>query len=160
MRSTERPVVAVRSAGDRAGLQSTTGSVPIDQTYVAWAIAVAPQLRGWSTYTDTMQQQAVITASALFSQALALEPPADTPVYVWIGPGVFTMGSTDAQCENAGFGACPKNELPRTRGCAGRLLDAADGGDKRTVRPLRQAEVCKFAANRVLATCPARPGCR
>ncbi len=127
--------------------KALTGSVPIDQTYVAWAIAVAPQLRGWSTYTATMQQQAVITASALFSQALALEPPADTPVYVWIGPGVFTMGSTDAQCENAGFGACPKNELPEHAvALDGYWMQRTAVTNEQYARCVK-AEVCKVPAN-------------
>ena len=44
---------------------------------------------------EGVQQQAYITATALFSQALALNPPSDTPVYVWIEPGEFVMGQSD-----------------------------------------------------------------
>ena len=44
---------------------------------------------------DAIRQQAVVSATALFSQALALDPPADTPVYVWIPAGEFLMGSSD-----------------------------------------------------------------
>ena len=36
-----------------------------------------------------IRQQAVISASTLFSQALALNPPPDILVYVWIEPGEF-----------------------------------------------------------------------
>ena len=39
--------------------------------------------------SDQIREQAVISASALFSQALALNPPSDTLVYVWIEPGDF-----------------------------------------------------------------------
>ena len=48
-----------------------------------------------STSTE-VKQQALISATGLFSQALALQPPSDTPVYVWIAPGEFLMGSSDA----------------------------------------------------------------
>ena len=43
----------------------------------------------------------MISATALYSQALALAPPSDTPVYVWIAPGGFEMGSTDEQVDDA-----------------------------------------------------------
>ncbi len=78
-----------------------TTSVSISQTYLAWAQDAAPQIVGWSSYTSPVQQQAVISATALYSQALALNPPSDTPVYVWIAPGTFDMGSTDEQVEDA-----------------------------------------------------------
>ena len=58
----------------QAGEPMTT-SVVISQTYLAWAQAVAPQIVGWSSYTSTVQQEAVISATALYSQALALHPP-------------------------------------------------------------------------------------
>lgn len=50
-------------------------------------------------------------ASEKFRQALALNPPSDTPVYVWIEPGEFLMGSTDEQIAEAvrlcpGQGTC------------------------------------------------------
>ena len=86
----------------QAGEPMTT-SVAISQTYLAWAQDAAPQIVGWSSYTSTVQQQAVISATALYSQALALNPPSDTPVYVWIAPGAFDMGSTDEQCATAGY---------------------------------------------------------
>ena len=35
------------------------------------------------------------------------------PVYVWIAPGSFDMGSTDEQCEKVGIGECPSDEQPR-----------------------------------------------
>jgi formylglycine-generating enzyme required for sulfatase activity len=34
-------------------------------------------------------------ADAKFKAAFALNPPSDTPIYVWIAAGPFTMGSTD-----------------------------------------------------------------
>jgi formylglycine-generating enzyme required for sulfatase activity len=45
--------------------------------------------------SDDIRQTAYVSATALFSQALALQPPVDVPVYVWIEPGEFLMGSTD-----------------------------------------------------------------
>ena len=89
-----------------------TASVAIEQKYLAWAQDVAPQIVGWSSYTSTVQQDAVISATALYSQALALNPPPDTPVYVWIAPGAFDMGSTDEQSATAGIGECPSDEQP------------------------------------------------
>ena len=97
--------------GSSAG--ATNGSAAIWLEYLAWARETAPEIRGWAAYTDTVRQQAVLTASALFSQALALGPPANTAVYVWIGAGTFDMGSTAAECEAPGFGECPANEQPR-----------------------------------------------
>jgi formylglycine-generating enzyme required for sulfatase activity len=50
--------------------------------------------------TEQSQQviiPATISATALFLQALALNPPSDTPLYVWIPSGAFIMGSTEAQ---------------------------------------------------------------
>lgn len=88
-----------------------TTSVVISQPYLVWAQAAAPQIVGWSSYKST-EQQAVISATALYSQALALHPPSDTPVYVWIAPGSFEMGSTVEQCEKAGIGDCPPDEQP------------------------------------------------
>jgi formylglycine-generating enzyme required for sulfatase activity len=70
-------------------------SVTIQPEFLAWATETARQLSGWSSVTSTVHQQAIISATALFSQALALNPPSDTPVYVWIPPGQFTMGSDD-----------------------------------------------------------------
>ncbi len=99
------------------GADGTGTGAAIGLEYLAWAREAAPQLRGWETYTDTssgtIRQQAVITASALFSQALALGPPANTAVYVWIAPGTFAMGSTAGECVAPGFGDCPTNEQPR-----------------------------------------------
>jgi formylglycine-generating enzyme required for sulfatase activity len=89
-----------------------TTSVLISQTYLAWAHDAAPQIVGWSSYTSTVQQHAVISATALFSQALTLNPPSDTPVYIWIAPGAFAIGSTAEQCEKAGVGECPSDEQP------------------------------------------------
>ena len=54
---------------------------------------------GWSSELPLQRQQAIISATALFSQALALNPPSDTPVYVWIEPGEFLMGSTTSRCQ-------------------------------------------------------------
>jgi formylglycine-generating enzyme required for sulfatase activity len=36
-------------------------------------------------------------ASTNFQKALALEPPPDTPVYVWVPPGEFIMGPSDQE---------------------------------------------------------------
>lgn len=84
----------------------------IEPSYLVWAQNTAPQLRGWSSYTTTIQQQAVISATALFSQALALNPPPDTPLYVWISPGMFEMGSTGNECDKIGLAECPADEQP------------------------------------------------
>ena len=92
---TSRKSAKCRVTGQAA--EPMTTSVAIEQTYLAWAQDAAPQIVGWSSYTSTVQQQAVISATALYSQALALNPPSDTPVYVWIAPGAFDMGSTDEQ---------------------------------------------------------------
>ncbi len=86
--------------------------VPIPRSYLTWAEAAAPQLTGWSQDLVPVQRQAIISATALFSQALALQPPADTPLYIWIPPGNFTMGSTSDQCRQAGLGECYREELP------------------------------------------------
>ncbi|MFN8468677.1 MAG: SUMF1/EgtB/PvdO family nonheme iron enzyme [Caldilineaceae bacterium] len=72
-----------------------TVSVTIQPGYLAWAFATAPQLAGWSSDIPLARQQAIISATALFSQALALNPPADTLVYEWVAPGLFTMGAPD-----------------------------------------------------------------
>ena len=80
---------------------SALPSVTIQPDYLAWATAAAPQIAGWSLDAPVIRQQAIISATALFSQALALNPPSDTPVYVWIAPGEFMMGSTDEQVEYA-----------------------------------------------------------
>jgi formylglycine-generating enzyme required for sulfatase activity len=94
-------------------LTLATGVI-IQPDYLAWAEATAPRTAGWSLDAPLVQQRAVISATALFSQALALNPPSDTPVYVWIPPGEFAMGSTDEQmeyavklCRDAGFECSP-----------------------------------------------------
>lgn len=38
-------------------------------------------------------------AAEKFREALALEPPPDTPVYVWVPPGDFLMGSNDTNTD-------------------------------------------------------------
>ena len=81
--------------------------VPIARSYLTWAEAAAPQLTGWSQDLVPVQRQAIISATALFSQALALQPPADTPLYIWIPPGNFTMGSTSDQCRQTGRAVLP-----------------------------------------------------
>ena len=91
----------------------TPARVPIAETYLEWARNVAPELVGWSSYRTQVQQQAVISATALYSQALAMNPPADTPIYVWMPPDTFEMGSTNQQCEMAGLGLCARDETPR-----------------------------------------------
>jgi hypothetical protein len=47
------------------------GAAAIGLDYLSWARETAPESRNWGAYTGTLRQQAVITASALFSQALA-----------------------------------------------------------------------------------------
>jgi len=80
---------------------SNSSSVSIQPLYLEWAGTVAPKIAGWSPDLPLQRQQAIISATALFSQALALNPPSDTPVYVWIEPGEFVMGSTDEQVAQA-----------------------------------------------------------
>ena len=92
--------------------QPMTTRAVISQTYLAWAQVAAPQIVRWSSYTSTVQQQAVMSATALFSPAMAFNPPPDTPVYVWIAPGTFEMGSTDEQCKAVGLDKCPSEEQP------------------------------------------------
>lgn len=89
--------------------------VQIGTDYLTWANETVQQLTGWSPDLPTMQLQATISATALFSQALALQPPADTPIYIWIAPGEFEMGSTDTQCQLAGIDKCYPEEQPSHR---------------------------------------------
>ncbi len=91
--------VRSRGAEDDA---AAPGVIAIEERYLTWAEATAPQLVGWSKDIAPLQRQAVISATALFSQALALQPPPETAIYVWIEPGTFKMGSTDPQCELRG----------------------------------------------------------
>ncbi len=62
---------------------------PVPQPVSPLIIKPTPEL-------SPLQQRAVISATALFSQALALNPPSDTPVYAWIDAGPFRMGSDDS----------------------------------------------------------------
>ena len=55
-----------------------------------------------STYS-VLRQQAIIAATAQFSAALALQPPLDTLVYVYVPPGEFTMGSSLTDLMRAGI---------------------------------------------------------
>jgi len=93
-----------------------TPRIAIQTDYLMWAKTTAPQLVGWSPELPQIRQQAIISATALFSQALALNPPPDTPVYVWIEGGAFLMGTTEEQCDQAGLMPdCPSDEQPATR---------------------------------------------
>ena len=54
-------------------------------------------------------------AEKKLKEALALDPPSDTPVYVWIEPGVFRMGSTELETSSA-ISLCV-NEGQRQKDC-------------------------------------------
>ncbi len=76
--------------------------------------------------SSPLMQQAVISATELFSKALALNPPSDTPVYVWIPEGEFTHG-----IERRRIGRVVNDEeKPQHTVSARRLLDSAHGGDQ------------------------------
>jgi formylglycine-generating enzyme required for sulfatase activity len=123
------------------------GAAAIGLDYLSWARETAPEMRGWGAYTETLRQQAVITASALFSQALALTPPANTAVYVWIAPGTFEMGSDAEDCIAPGFGECPQNEQPQhTVALDGYWLQRTAVTNEQYGRCV-QAGVCKPPAN-------------
>ena len=135
-------VLVTGARGDGGG-----SSAAIGPEYLAWAREMAPEIRGWAAYTDTVRQQAVITASALFSQALALGPPANTAVYVWIAPGTFAMGSKAEDCVAAGFGVCPVNEQPQhTVALDGYWMGRTAVTNEQYARCV-QAGVCKPPAN-------------
>ncbi len=69
--------------------------VAIEPAYLQWAVTSAPSLVSWVPDLPMPRREAIISATAIFSQALALAPPSDTPIYVWIEPGMFLMGSSD-----------------------------------------------------------------
>ena len=112
------------------------GVIAIEERYLAWAEATAPQPVGWPKDIAPLQRQAVISATALFSQALALQPPPDTTIYIWIVPGTFKMGSTDPQCELAGLDDCYDEEQPPHDVELGGYWLRARRGEQRAVQAL------------------------
>src|SRR5690606_37336306 len=84
------------SGGTDTQSPGTALEIIIEPVYLEWATTTAPTLAGWTADLPLQRQQAIISATALYSQALALNPPSDTPVYVWIEPGSVLMGSSDA----------------------------------------------------------------
>ena len=89
-------------------------------------------------------------AEAKFKAALELEPPPDTPVYVYVPAGSFTMGAgAEDEREISRSHSRSNFHLRETAASShpGRLLDPAHRSDQRPVLALRGSQSCEPPAD-------------
>lgn len=85
----------LRATGAHSQTERIPVAIAIKPEFLAWAATTVSHTVEFTSTLPPIRQQALISATALFSQALALNPPPDSLLYVWIEPGTFLMGASD-----------------------------------------------------------------
>ena len=74
--------------------------IAIQPEYLAWAEAAAPQLGGWSSDRTRGPAAGAHLGYGAVQPGTGLNPPADTPVYVWIAPGELRWAAPMDNCSS------------------------------------------------------------